>query len=376
MMGRLSPFVGSDVPAIIDQIVAGTDVSRDQIKRLLGLTEKSEIQYLFSAAREMRSRFFGKNIFLYGFLYFSTHCRNDCSFCQYRKSNAVLDRYRKSEAEILAAAREMARSGVHLIDLTMGEDPLMLASGASHLKRFGDIVMAVKAETDLPLMISPGVLPGEILTPLAQAGVDWYACYQETHNVSHFNRLRNNQSFDKRLAVKQLAKAHGMLVEEGILLGTGETLDDIVESLYFMKKEGMDQVRAMSFVPKKGVTIDRVGEYDPMQEHLTIAVMRLLMPDRLIPGSLDVDGLEGLAARLDAGANVVTSIVPPDNGLAGVVNKSLDIEDARRTMDRIAPVIKGCGLEVATQQCYEEWVRNRRCNTNRRCQSLETAECV
>ena len=208
-MGRATPSVDLDVPAIIDQLVAGTDVSRDQIKRLLGLSEKSEIQYLFSAAREMRSRFFGKNIFLYGFLYFSTHCRNDCCFCQYRNSNAELDRYRKSEAEIIAAAREMARSGVHLIDLTMGEDPLMLASGASHLKRFGDIVMAVKAETDLPLMISPGVLPDDILTSLAKAGVDWYACYQETHNVSHFNRLRKDQSFNKRLAVKQLAKANG-----------------------------------------------------------------------------------------------------------------------------------------------------------------------
>mgnify|MGYP000358221370 CR=1 FL=1 len=167
-----------------------------------------------------------------------------------------------------------------------------------------------------------------------------------------------------------------MLVEEGILLGTGETLDDIVDSLYFMKHEDMDQVRAMSFVPKKGVTIDRVGEFDPMQEYLTIAVMRLLMPDRLIPGSLDVDGLQGLAARLDAGANVVTSIVPPDNGLAGVVNKSLDIEEARRTMDRIVPVIKVCGLEVATQQAYEEWMHNRRCHTSKRCPSQEVTECA
>lgn len=375
-MGRVSPSVGSDVSAIINQLVAGTAVSRDQIKRLLSLTEKSEIQHLFSAARSMRSRFFGKDIFLYGFLYFSTHCRNDCCFCQYRNSNAKLDRYRKSEAEILAAAREMALSGVHLIDLTMGEDPLMLGSGSSRLKRFGDIVMAVKAETDLPLMISPGVLPGDILTLLAKAGVDWYACYQETHNISHFNRLRKDQSFATRLAVKQLAKANGMLVEEGILLGTGETFDDLVDSLYFMKHEGMDQVRSMSFVSKKGVTIDRVGEYDPLQEHLTIAVMRLLMPDRLIPASLDVDGLQGLAARLDAGANVVTSIVPPDKGLAGVVNKSLDIEDARRTMDHIDPVIKACGLEVATQQAYQEWMQGRRSSTTKQYPPLEIAECA
>lgn len=375
-MKRVSPAAVSDVPAIIDQIVAGTEVSRDRIKQLLMLEKKSEIEYLFSAARFLRSRFFGKGIFLYGFLYFSTHCRNDCGFCQYRKSNTELDRYRKSEEEILVAAREMARSGVHLIDLTMGEDPLMLGPGSSRLKRFGDIVMAVKAETDLPLMISPGVLPEDIIHPLAKAGVDWYACYQETHNISHFNRLRLDQSYNKRLGVKQFARKNGMLLEEGILLGTGETLDDIIDSLYFMKHEGMDQVRAMSFVPQKGVTIDRAGLYNPLQEHLTIAVMRLLMPDRLIPASLDVDGLQGLAGRLNGGANVVTSIVPPERGLTGVVNKSLDIEDARRTKDLIAPVIHACGLEVATQQGYNNWIRNRRHNTISPYQSLETVECV
>ena len=375
-MGRVVPSFDPDVPAIIDQLVAGADVSRDCIKRLLNLTEKSEIQHLFSAARSMRSRFFGKDIFLYGFLYFSTYCKNDCCFCQYRHSNAKIDRYRKSEAEILAAAEKMASAGVHLIDLTMGEDPLMLGSGSSHLKRFGDIVMAVKAATDLPLMISPGVLPHDLLTLLARAGVDWYACYQETHTVSHFNRLRKDQSYAARLAVKELAKADGMLVEEGILLGTGETLDDIVDSLYFMKHEGMDQVRAMSFVPQKGITIDREGKYDPLQEQLTIAVMRLLMPDRLIPASLDVDGLQGLASRLDAGANVVTSIVPPDNGLAGVVNKSLDIEDARRTMNHIAPVIEACGLEVASRQAYKAWMQRRRSNITIQHPGLEITGCV
>lgn len=375
-MGRVSPSADSDVSATIDRLVAGAEVSRAQIKRLLSLTGKGEIQHLFSAARSMRSRFFGNDIFLYGFLYFSTHCRNDCCFCQYRNSNAQLERYRKNKAEIYAAAREMALSGVHLIDLTMGEDPLMLSSGSSHLKRFGELVVAVKAEIDLPVMISPGVLPHRMLSLLAQAGVEWYACYQEIHNISHFNYLRKDQSFAARLGVKQFAKASNMLVEEGILLGTGESLDDIVDSLYFMMHEGIDQVRAMSFVPQRGLTIDRAGEYNPLHEHLTIAVMRLLMPDRLIPASLDVDGLQGLAARLDAGANVVTSIVPPDQGLAGVVNKSLDIEDARRTMDHIAPVIDACGLRVASQKTYEEWIRNRLCTRSRKYPPQELAECV
>ena len=60
-----------------------------EIAFLLGLTQKSQIDALFEAARELRSRHFGEQIFLYGFVYTSTFCRNHCNFCYYRRSNAV-----------------------------------------------------------------------------------------------------------------------------------------------------------------------------------------------------------------------------------------------------------------------------------------------
>jgi len=85
----------------------------------------------------------------------------------------------------------------------------------------------------------------------------------------------------------------------------------------------------------------------------------LPQPDLLIPASLDVDGLSGLAARLNAGANVVTSIVPPEKGLAGVANHSLDIEDSRRTLTHILPILKTCGLETAQPEDYRAWIKNR-----------------
>jgi len=360
MMVEQAPIpVDSAVPAIVDKLRAGTAVNKHEVKYLLGLTDTSETQYLFEAARSERDRFFGNKIFLYGFLYFSTYCKNDCCFCQYRKTNISLARYRKSKTDICNAARDMEKSGVHLIDLTMGEDPLMLSTGSSNVKRFGDIVLAVKDVTDLPLMISPGVLDDDTLIAFGRLGIDFYACYQETLSRDHFNILRSGQSFDKRLAAKRMAKAHGMLTEEGLLLGAGETLENIADSLLFMRDERNDQVRAMTFVPQKGVTIDYVGRSGAIQELLTLAVMRLLMPDRLIPASLDVDGLKGLAARLDAGANVVTSIVPPDSGLAGVANNSLDIKEARRSMEKIVPVLESCGLEVASQQAFRDWLSSR-----------------
>ena len=334
-------------------------LTKNEIKHLLGLSDPGEIGHLFETARDVRTRHFGDRVFLYGFLYFSTYCRNECNFCQYRQSNKALSRYRKTEVEILTAAKEMAADGAHLIDLTMGEDPELYSSGESGFKQFIEMAKTIQNETKLPVMISPGILPDTVLVELAEAGVTWYACYQETHNKILYKSLRQGQGFEKRLKKKQLAKGLGMLVEEGILTGVGETLDDLVDSILWMKNFAVDQARVMTFVPQPGTPMAQTKPQDGLKEQIIIAVMRLVLPDLLIPASLDVDGLSGLAARLNAGANVVTSIVPPEKGLAGVANHSLDIEDSRRTLAHILPILKTCGLETALPEDYRAWIQNR-----------------
>ena len=89
-------------------------------------------------------------------------------------------------------------------------------------------------------------------------------------------------------------------------------------------------------------------------ELLTIAAMRLAMPDRLIPASLDVDGIAGLERRLQAGANVVTSIVPPTVGLAGVSQAELDIDEGYRTVHGVLPHLDRLGLRPAGVDEYRE----------------------
>ena len=84
--------------------------------------------------------------------------------------------------------------------------------------------------------------------------------------------------------------------------------------------------------------------------------MRLVMPDRLIPASLDVDGLRGLEQRLNSGANVVTSIIPPTAGLAWVSQSSRDIADGNRSLEKIIPILSRMHLEPATRREYQTWL--------------------
>ena len=349
---------------IIDRLQKDYPVDKNEIKYLLGLYDPDEIGLLFQAAQTVREKYFGNKIFFYGFLYFSTHCRNDCNFCQYRCSNKMLPRYRKTETQILSAAREMADTGVHLIDLTMGEDPAFYCADKSGFKELIRMIKIVQEETRLPVMISPGTLPDRIFKDLADIGVTWYACYQETHNKMLYNALRKGQSFDRRIAKKHLAKDFGMLIEEGILTGVGESLDDLADSIIWMKKFSVDQARVMTFVPQEGTPMASVKPQGNLKELIIIAVMRLVLGNVLIPASLDVDGLDGLKKRLTAGANVVTSIVPPDKGLAGVANNCLDIENSRRTLDHILPVLKTCSLTKAGLEDYFAWTDSRQATVN------------
>jgi len=349
----------ADLREILTRLDQGRGAGKKEIKTLLSLSDPDHIEQLFRAARKVRSRIFGKGVFLYGFLYFSTHCRNDCRFCQYRQSNKRLPRYRKTQTEILAAAREMAAAGVHLIDLTMGEDPELYAREGAGFDGFISMIQSVQKETGLPVMISPGAVPDRVIEQLAGVGATWYACYQETHTPALFNSLRQGQCFEARLAKKHLARDLGMLVEEGLLTGVGETPDDLADSIVWMKNFSVDQARAMTFIPHAGTPMAAAFPRDNVKEQMIIAVLRLVLHDCLIPASLDVDGLGGLKARLDAGANVVTSIVPPRKGLAGVANPSRDIEDSRRTLDHILPILETCGLSPASLEAYRSWITNR-----------------
>jgi methylornithine synthase len=333
---------------IIQKSLDGENLAKREIEALLSLKDDRSIDRLFAAASKIKERHFGNRVFFYGFIYFSTHCRNDCSFCFYRRSNADSVRYRKTDEEIIGLATSLEDAGVHLVDLTMGEDPLL----HTRYSRLVDLVRMVDDEVAIPIMLSPGVVPQEAFGDLSEAGADWFACYQETHNRKIFRRLRPGQDYNVRLMQKKWAHQSGMLAEEGIMIGVGESLSDRAHSVQTMGELMVDQVRAMSFVPQQNTPMEMNAPSPYIDELLTIAVMRMVHPTKLIPASLDIEGVSGLAPRLAAGANVITSIIPPRRGLAGVAQHELDIDDGGRSVHHIEEVLDATGATKASLTEY------------------------
>lgn len=327
-------------------------LSRKEILDALASTDSAANEALFLRARKAREEVFGNKIFLYGFVYFSTWCRNNCNFCYFRKSNDI-ERYRKSPEEIVELSRRLKASGVNLIDLTMGED---VEYHNENFKTVLEIIEQIKEETGLPVMISPGVVSHRLIDKFAELGTDWYALYQETHNRALFEKLRVNQSYDERMDRKLYAREKGMLIEEGLLAGVGETYEDIADSLFEMGEIGASQVRVMSFVPQEGSPMESVHTPDRSLEMKMIALMRIMYPFALIPASLDIDGISGLAERINAGGNIVTSLIPPKTGLVGVAQSKMNVDDGGRTAEEAGAILRSLGLVPATAEEYMDYL--------------------
>jgi methylornithine synthase len=339
--------------SILARALDGAALTRDELIRLLSLTRPEERPLVQAAARTIRTRRGGNLIYTYGFVYPNTFCRNACRFCAFRRDNPLARRYARSEEEILAAALDLAAQGVNLIDLTLGEDPA--AGQPDHIQATADLILKLRLATNLPVMVSPGVAGPEALAAYRAAGASWYACYQETHNRDLFSRLRPEQSYERRWGAKLAARSAGLLVEDGVLCGVGESAADLADSVLAMAGLGAAQVRAMAFTPPPEAAGAPPGFWTPspppgtarIRELDLIAVLRLARPEALIPASLDVEGLAGLRDRLQAGADLVTSLVPAGHGLAGVAQTDLDIDNQARSMRSIQPVLEELGLKAA-----------------------------
>ena len=329
------------------------DYSKEELLRIMASDDPEILQALFSQARKIRKEVQGNKIFAYGFVYFTTYCRNNCNFCYYRNSNKI-ERYRKNKDEVLAISKSLIDSGVNLIDLTMGEDPQY---HAEDFETVCQIIKEIKEVYDTPVMISPGVVNHNIIDKFAEAGADFYALYQETHNRELYAKMRVGQDYDARMNAKLYAKEKGIYIEEGLLAGIGETSEDIVDSLLTMGEIGARQVRVMSFIPQEGSPMENCKTPDRIEEQKIIALMRLLYPGALIPASLDVDGIRGLKDRINAGANLITSIIPPKSGFMGVAHSTMDVDEGGRTVEEAASILDEMGLRIASKEEYEAFLR-------------------
>jgi lipoyl synthase len=181
-------------------------------------------------------------------------CTRSCQFCDVPNGRPLPpDPDEPAKVAALLAQLPLRHTVITCVDRDDLED-----GGAAH---WAETIRAVKALTpDMTLEVLTGDFQGrtDLVDVVLDAAPDVFA-----HNLETTPRLtklvRVQARFERSLTVLAHAKARGAITKTGIMLGLGETLDEVRETLALVRREA-------------AVDILTLGQYlAPSKQHLPIA---------------------------------------------------------------------------------------------------------
>ena len=232
----------------------------------------------------------------------SGFCSEDCAFCaqssHHRTGIKTYDLL--TEEEMIANAMQLAKAGATRYS--------MVTSGYMLTDREIDTICmsaaAITGQTDLTVCASLGMLTESRARRLKEVGISVYHHNLETAR-SFFDQVCTTHDYDEDIKTVQLAKASGMKVCSGGILGLGETWEQRVEMAFTIKELDVDGIPINFLNPIAGTKMEKRPLLAPLEALKCIALFRFINPDKdiLICGGREVTLREYQSWIMLAGAN-------------------------------------------------------------------------
>jgi biotin synthase len=204
------------------------------------------------------------------------HCPEDCGYCAQRKNaNSGIQEYpMKSEEEILKEALEAKQNGAYrfcIVSAGTGPNDKMV-------ERLSGTISKITNEIGLKVCLSAGLLDSTKAKVLKEAGLDRY-----NHNLNtseaHYGEICTTHSFQDRLETIESLNNEGIGICSGLIVGMGETLTDLVDVAFTLKRLKVISIPVNFFIPVAGHAIKSPNALSPELCIRILSVFRLVNPD-------------------------------------------------------------------------------------------------
>jgi biotin synthase len=271
------------MPEILDRAraqVLGDGVGLDEagVRAVLRLPD-DDLPELLQLAHEVRMAWCGPEVEVEGIVSVKTGgCPEDCHFCS--QSGLFTSPVRAVWLDIpslVEAARQTAATGATefcIVAAVRGPDRRLMA-------QMRDGVAAIRAEVDIQIAASLGMLTGEQVDELVAMGVHRYNHNLETCR-SFFPNVVTTHTWEERWTTLAMVRDSGMEVCCGGILGLGESLEQRAEFAAQLAALSPDEVPLNFLNPRPGTPFaDRpvVAGRDALR---AIAAFRLAMPRTIL----------------------------------------------------------------------------------------------
>ena len=232
----------------------------------------------------------------------SGFCAEDCAFCaQSAHHQTNIETYDLHNADhLIEAGLAMAATGATNYSVVTSGTALTEAEVETVCR----MARALKAQTNLTLCASLGMLSGQAACKLKEAGITRYHHNLETAR-SFFDQICTTHDYEEDLQTVRLAKEAGLVVCSGGIFGLGESWAQRVELAFTLKELDVDSMPINFLNPIPGTRLADRPLLKPLEALTCIALYRFIHPHRDIPicGGREVTLKDFQSWVFTAGAN-------------------------------------------------------------------------
>lgn len=248
-------------------------------KEIHGLLDLPLLE-LVSLANKVRSEHAGSKIELCSIMNAKSGlCAEDCKFCaQSSRHKTWIATYPlKSKQEMLQMALRAKEIGAHRFDIVTSGDKL----SEKELELIAETILQITKEVGIAMCASLGNMDKDDFLFLKQSGLSRYHHNLETSR-NFFPKIVTTHSYEDRIGTIRAAKACGLEVCSGGIIGLGETFADRIDLALLLKELDVDSVPVNVLVPVKGTALGEVNKISALDAVRTIALFRIILQDKII----------------------------------------------------------------------------------------------
>jgi biotin synthase len=293
---------------------------------------------LLALAHEVRMRWCGPDVEVEGIVSIKTGgCPEDCHFCsqsgQFTSPVRAVWLDVPALVEAARATRETGASEFCIVAAVRGPDERLMAQVLEG-------VAAIRAEVDIHVAVSIGILTAEQVDALSAAGV-----HRVNHNLetarSNFANVVTTHSWEERYETCRLVKDAGMELCCGGIVGLGETVEQRAELAAQLAALEPDEVPLNFLNPRPGTPFADRPVVKGREALRTIAAFRLALPRTILRyaggreitlGDLTARGLLGGINAVIVGNYLTTLGRPASEDLALLAELQMPVKALGATL--------------------------------------------
>lgn len=334
--------------------------AKQEILRLLALTDKQEIQDLFQQAYAVKKQYVGTKVYFRGIIELSNYCVKNCYYCGIRKDNPHVQRFTLCKDEVVESALWAFKQDYGSVVIQSGE-----RSDEAFTEFIEDILYTLKEKTGgkLGITLSLGEQSRETYQRWYSAGAHRYLLRIETSNPELYKKLHPaDHDWQQRLNCLRTMKDIGYQAGTGVMIGLPfQSLEHLADDVLFFYDEDIDMIGMGPYIPHEETPLYQYATDYKEEEHLElalkmIAICRLLLKDVNIASTTALQALkdDGRELGLLAGANIIMPNITDTKYRA-----NYQLYQGKPCLDENASLCRGC-LErrisaIGEQIGYSEW---------------------